>query len=133
MRGKSATAAYVAAGYSPRGARGSACQLQANPSIATRIAELKQQAAHGAVMSAQQVLERLTDIVADGGRDQLTIKALELLGKHHDLFTEGRVNVTMNTNFNRLSTAELLAILAEGEGSATGAITDGRDRDGGKP
>ena len=59
------------------------------------------------------------------------MRALELLGKHHGLFAEGRVNVTMNTNFNRLSTAELLAILAEDEGGAAGAITDGSDRDGG--
>jgi hypothetical protein len=106
--------------------------MRENAGICARIAELQQQAANGAVLSAQAVLERLTEI-ATGARDPISIRALELLGKYHDLFTEGRVNVTMNTNFNRLSIAELLAIMAEGDGGAAGAITDGRDRDGGKP
>jgi hypothetical protein len=133
VHGQSATAAYVAAGFSPRGARGSACKLQANASIATRVAELKQQAADGAVMNAQRVLERLTEI-ATGARDPISLRALELLGRHHELFGDrrvGGVNINVKTKFDRLPTAQLLAILAEGEGGVIDgkpvieAITDG--------
>jgi Terminase small subunit len=117
MQGKSATAAYIAAGFSPRGARGSACKLQANASIAARVAELKQRAANGAVMSAQRVLERLTEI-ATGPRDPISLRALELLGRHHELFGDRRVgglNINVKTDFDRLPTAQLIAII-EGEG-----------------
>lgn len=39
--GKSATAAYIEAGYSPNGADGAACKLQGNASVASRIEELR--------------------------------------------------------------------------------------------
>ena len=39
--GKSATQAYVEAGYSPKGADGAACKLQGNASIQSRIEELR--------------------------------------------------------------------------------------------
>jgi hypothetical protein len=130
VHGQSATRAFIAAGYSANNAYSNAGRLSRKEQVAARIAELKAQVTNAYVMSAREVLQRLGDI-AEGGRDQLTVRALELLGKHHGLFAEGRVNVT--TNFDRLSTAELLAIMAEGDGGATGAITDGRDRDGGKP
>lgn len=62
VEGKAAGAAYVSAGYSKNGADQSASALLRNPKVAARIAELKAEAAKGAVATAQQVLEELTKI-----------------------------------------------------------------------
>ena len=88
LRGKSDMRAYVDAGYSKKAANQNACRMRGNAGICARIKELQERRANAAVISGQQILERLTDIVADGGRDQLTIRALELLAKHHNLFAE---------------------------------------------
>jgi hypothetical protein len=120
VQGKSATQAFIGAGYSKNSADANAVRLMGNKRIAARILELKQKAADGAVMSAQQVLERLTEL-ATGARDPISLRALELLGRHHELFGDRRVGGVVNTDFDRLPTSQLLAILAEGEG---GAITD---------
>lgn len=62
VEGKAAGAAYVAAGYKPAGAEANASRLIRNDKVAARIAELKAEAAKGAVATAQQVLEELTKI-----------------------------------------------------------------------
>lgn len=81
-----------------------ACVLEANPKVSQRIRELQEKAAAEAVATAQQVLQELTDI--GFGRkaypgytitgDEIErkpsmtarLKALELLGKHHKLYTD---------------------------------------------
>jgi phage terminase small subunit len=60
VKGMAAGPAYVAAGYAPKGADQNAHALTRNHKVAKRIAELKAEAADGAVMGAREVLERLT-------------------------------------------------------------------------
>jgi hypothetical protein len=88
VKGKSAAAAYVAAGY--KADDGNAIRLTGNDRVAARIAELKEQAAQGAVMAARETLERISARARDQtkGHEALQLRALELMGKHHELFTE---------------------------------------------
>ena len=62
LEGKSARAAYIAAGYKAAGAEANASRLIRNHKVAARITELKAKAAEGAVATARQVLEELTKI-----------------------------------------------------------------------
>jgi hypothetical protein len=52
--------------------------------------ELKTEAAQGAVMSAREVLEGLAEEARDRSERGPRIRALELIGKRHELFTERR-------------------------------------------
>jgi phage terminase small subunit len=90
VEGKSAVAAYVAAGYKASSAEGNAARLMENEGVSARIAELKEAAAQGAVMQAREALERLSAIARCEDDDQLgaILRALELIGKHHKLFTD---------------------------------------------
>jgi Terminase small subunit len=90
VEGHSATDAYVAAGYESAGAAQHASRLVTNGKVAARIAELKNEAASDAVMAAQEALERITARARDDaeGHEGLQLRALELMGKHHKLFTE---------------------------------------------
>jgi phage terminase small subunit len=62
VKGNSGRAAYRAAGYKAkdRAADANASRLLTIASVAARIAELKEQAAKGAVMTAREVLEELS-------------------------------------------------------------------------
>ena len=126
VHGQNATQAFIAAGYSVNNAYSNAGRLSRKEHVAARIAELKAQVTNAYVMSAREVLQRLGDI-AEGGRDQLTVRALELLGKHHALFNEGhRTNININ-DFNKLSTAELIAIVKGEDTVIEGEVVDGGD------
>jgi predicted nucleic acid-binding protein len=62
-------------------------RMMKNEEFSARIVELAEQAAQGAVMTAQRALERLTEC-GERDWDPLTLKAVELIGKHHELFTD---------------------------------------------
>jgi predicted nucleic acid-binding protein len=62
-------------------------RMMKNEEFSARVAELKEAAASCAVMTAQRTLERLTEC-GEREWDQLTLKAVELIGKHHELFTD---------------------------------------------
>ena len=89
--GRSATAAYTEAGYSPNGAEASASTLLRKPKVAERIQHLKQQAAQRTVITAEWVLERLR-LEAEGlGPDTSSgarTKATELLGKYLTMWND---------------------------------------------
>lgn len=70
-----------------------ACRLMSAPKVAARYAELMDKAASAAVATAQEVLENLTSIAmaADKEKTADRLKALELLGKYHALFTDKQV------------------------------------------
>jgi phage terminase small subunit len=62
VEGKSATAAYIAAGYRAANADANASRLMGNDGVAGRIAELKEHAADHSVATARQVLQEPTKI-----------------------------------------------------------------------
>jgi phage terminase small subunit len=64
VKGNSGRAAYRAAGYDGTGAvaDAAASRLLRNVKVAARVAELKEQAAKGAVMTAREVLEELSKL-----------------------------------------------------------------------
>lgn len=108
LKGKTQREAYKAAydvkRMSNRAVDTEACELEANPKVALRMRELQERAASKAVASAQEILEELTKIamgteaypdynIAGEKVEKLPnmssrLKAIELLGKYHKLFTE---------------------------------------------
>ena len=62
LQGKTATQAYIDAGYSANGAAQSAAKLLRNPKIAAYIAERQQRAAERAELSVEYVLEGLRTV-----------------------------------------------------------------------
>jgi phage terminase small subunit len=90
-QGKSATSAYVEAGYASASADSNAVRLMENQSITERTQYLKQQAARKAVVTAQMALEQLAIEMAGTGPDTTSgarTKAAELILKYHGAFTE---------------------------------------------
>ena len=84
-------------------------RLQKNVEFSGRLVDLGEQAAQGAVMTAQETLERISARARDEteGNEALQLRALELIGKHHKLFTDKQdVNVAFS----------LLALIAESYG-----------------
>ena len=92
-----ATQAAIRAGYSKKTAYSMGQRLLKNVEIKSRIKELQDKIFENGMMSAAEALWRLSKAVGDGfseakiikkqisARDQ--IKALELMGKRHDLFS----------------------------------------------
>jgi phage terminase small subunit len=87
-----ATAACIAAGYSKKGVRVTACRLMKNPVIAK---ELDKRTAQIAEKTGVEVGEIVAEIrkIAFGKRATNTekLRALELLGKHLAMFTDRQV------------------------------------------
>lgn len=124
-----ATKAAIKAGYSEKSASSLGYQLLQNPLVSTRI----KQELDSRAMTAEAVLAELADVASAEWRDFLQIKthpvtgeivdarmdlrskvdALELLGKHHQLFTD-KLHVTGELTFADL------ADLAESSDAETG-------------
>jgi hypothetical protein len=68
-------------------------RLQKNVEFSARLADLGEQAAQGAVMAAQEALERISARARDETDPSLQLRALELIGKHHKLFTD-RIDIS---------------------------------------
>jgi phage terminase small subunit len=75
VRGSSATAAYIEAGYSRIGAQPGGSRLLSKGIISARILELKTQAAVGAVATSRQVLEELTKLALANAADYVNADA----------------------------------------------------------
>lgn len=97
LKGKNHAKAYVDAGYSPKGANVSAHQLLTRPNIKAYLAELSKKAENNAIMTGSEVLQMLTKIATKAPKASDCLKALDLLGKHHKLFTELHENQTRFT------------------------------------
>lgn len=91
-KGKTATAAYIEAGYSEAGARANASRLIANENIKTRILEIRTEITGKTVENAglteayivnslREIAEMCSDPSAKTWRPQAAIRALELLGR----------------------------------------------------
>ena len=84
-----ATQAAIRAGYSPKTAQAIGSENLKKPVVKKYIDEHLTISHNDAVMSAEEVLMRLTEIARDKKeRAGNTLKALELLGKRHKLFVD---------------------------------------------
>jgi phage terminase small subunit len=115
LQNPNATQAAIKAGYSEKTAASQGERLLRNVEIAKRV----QQRVESAAMSADEVLTELADIAKSGWREHLEIlyrdgvivdaklrltdkiKALELVGKHHKLFTD-RVESSTDPDLERI-------------------------------
>lgn len=97
------TQAAIRAGYAPAYARMQAVRLYSNVNIKAKIEELLQQQ----LMPKSEILRRLESIanqvdpddIKDAiNRERNRIRALELLGKYHLLFTENDKPTEVNVN-----------------------------------
>ena len=79
LEGKTQADAYIAAGYKANdaAARANGSKLLTNANIASRIEELKDKAAEGAVMSAREVLEELTKLGRTNMLDYVRLEGSE--------------------------------------------------------
>ncbi len=91
-----ATQAAIRAGYSPKTAQAIGSENLKKPVVKKYIDEHLEISHNDAVMSAEEVLMRLTEIARDKKeRAGNTLKALELLGKRYKLFVD-RVEQELN-------------------------------------
>lgn len=117
------------AGYARSGAHVQASRLLSNANVRAYIDTRMTEMAQGRIMSAQEVLEQLSDIAAGRAVQRLTdddegrkptlqerTKALELLGKRHALWVDRReVSGThdVQLDLTRLSDDELRELAGE--------------------
>ncbi len=84
-----ATKAAIRAGYSVRSAKQIANEILTKHDVTERIAEYQKEKNEAFQLNAQEVLNRLSRIAErDLAKDSDKIRALELLGKHFQLFTD---------------------------------------------
>lgn len=88
LKGKNQTQAAIDAGYSKNGAKVTASQLLTHPNVKAYLAELSKKVESSAIMTGSEVLQMLTKIAIKAPRSGDCLRALDLLGKHHKLFTE---------------------------------------------
>jgi phage terminase small subunit len=87
-----ATQAAIRAGYAERSAQQMASRLMLKDVITERIAEYQKVKNDEYKLNAEQILNRLTRIAEDGtAKDMARLKALELLGKHFQLFNDSLI------------------------------------------
>lgn len=128
-KGKAASQAYVAAGYSPN--EGNAIRLKGNEKVAERVAELTEKAADRAVVDKAWILERLkqnaeTCMTMDfvrGPNGQPTTavthnpaaanKALELLGKELGMFKDQHELTSPDGSMTPPATIQIIGVRAD--------------------
>lgn len=127
ITGMSATEAARKAGYSPSYADRQANQLLEKPQVAAELNRLRAKLDNSAIMSAQEVLERLTSIARGEGEIPRSTpagifelppdwadrqRALTELAKHHGLLIDKR-EVTLRKPPAEMTDEELVAALHE--------------------
>lgn len=96
-KGKSASEAYVAAGY--RESRSAASRLSANVNVIDRVAELQERGAVRTEITIERITEMLLEdrkFAMECGQAGPAVSATEKLGKLHGLFVERSENVNVN-------------------------------------
>ena len=106
VQGKSATQAYIAAGFSAKGAAQGAERLLRNVDVSAKVDEMRTQSAERAGITVDYILERLQDnleraLTAEPVRDRdgnetgeyvyegaVANRAAELLGKYLGMFSD---------------------------------------------
>ena len=107
--GITATEAARKAGYSPSYVDRQATQLLVNPLVSAKIASLRADAEHEAVVSRADVLRGLhteAQLYGEGSSHSARVTAWAHLGKHLGMFTE-RQEITLKRDPREMSKAEL--------------------------
>lgn len=111
-----ATAAYIRAGYSPKGAEGHAARLVGNGRVKEAIAAARAKRSKSVEIRAEHVLSILVKEAKGEGKDTSSaarIRAAELIGKHIGMFVERHEHTVKSPD--RMTREELLAALGEDE------------------
>ena len=88
LKDLNATQAAIRAGYSERTAKAIGCENLTKPDIVERIAQMKAERAAETRIDAAWVLNELVkqyDKAEQSEKDQIAMKALDLIGKHIDV------------------------------------------------
>lgn len=119
---RNATKAAIEAGYSEKSARGTASRMLTNANIQAYIFS-KEEPLEGKyrgdleerILSRDQVLAAISCIALDTEKDETRLKALELLGKYYNLFSERKeIDVKQDkSNDLNMSLSERKAYLDE--------------------
>lgn len=96
LRNFNATEAATAAGYSEKTAYSQGSRLLKEPEIQAMVRERLRERIEKIDLTAGVVLDKLKGIAFDyAAKDADRIKALELLGRHLQLFTDININITL--------------------------------------
>lgn len=101
LKGKSNIQAAISAGYSATSAAKHADRMLKKDNIRQYMAHLSKRVEDKAIMSGSEVLEMLTKIAKKAPKANDCLTALNMLGKHHKLFTEMHEH---EHNFNLMPT-----------------------------
>ncbi len=96
-KGKSASEAYIDAGYEE--SRSAASRLSTNVNVQSRVAELQARAAANVVVTREWVLEQLIEnarLAKQAGDISPSNQALNLIGKEIGMFVDRTENVNIN-------------------------------------
>lgn len=133
-KGKSASEAYVAAGYGE--SRSAACRLSTNVNVVARLSELTERAADRAVIDKAWVLERLrqnaetcmaldfvrkpdgTPTTAVTHNPAAANKALELLGKELGMFKDQHELTSPDGSMTPPSVIQIVGVTAQHDDGA---------------
>lgn len=110
-RGGNATAAAVAAGYSEGSAAMQASRLIREPAVAAAIAAGRAKVLGRLEVKAETVLSELAKVAFEEEASPVKVRALELLGKHLQLFVE-RVDLKVDALSPEERAARAAALLA---------------------
>jgi len=118
VQGKSATAAYKAAGYSELGAHKNAPRLMAMSGIRDRVAELQGRTAARAEVTVDGMIERFNRLATDAHKAKQFAAAatsLTAISKLAGLWIDRRENANTNKNLDpeKMTDAEIEARLRE--------------------
>jgi phage terminase small subunit len=97
------TQAAIRAGYSEKTANEQSARLLAKVSIRNAIDERLQQKANVCNITAEFVLNGILDLAQNAKQESTKVKAFELLGKYHKLFTdrvESQNDTTLKVSFD---------------------------------
>jgi phage terminase small subunit len=115
-KGKTATEAYILAGYKPND--GNAATLKGNQRVLERVTEIQDRSAIRAEITIQSLIEEAAEIQAAALRDgqhSAAVGALTAKAKLAGLWVEKTENKNRNVDASNLSDGDLAAVVA-GEG-----------------
>lgn len=88
IKDHNATQAAIRAGYSEHTAKQIGSKLLTKIDIQAKVKELETEIYNRNMMTADEVLQSLADLARNGRSESTKVKALELLGKYHTLYTD---------------------------------------------
>lgn len=126
--GKTGREAAIAAGYSEKAAPAIASRLLRDPAVAEAVAEKRAKVLGKLEVKAERVLEELATVAFAEEVSPVKVRALELLGKHLQLFVE-RVEMKVDALSPEERAARAAALLATARSRLLGSGGGGDDGD----